>query len=99
MSREEVVMIFFKYLSLQADDVGGGSAVGVETYQTLCEHIARVLYKEELRCGYLSQQQQVMWTVQDDMAARTEADSIDSPYRAMLEKSSLAQTLKKIYDR
>ena len=70
-----------------------------ENYQKLAQQLAVALRHEERRCGFLSGQQQIMWAVQDEMATRTEADATESPYRAMLKKSSLAKTFKSVFDR
>jgi hypothetical protein len=40
----------------------------VLSYQDIAKHLAVGLRHEEQRCGYLTQQKNIMWTIQDDVA-------------------------------
>lgn len=52
------------------------------------------LKHEEQRCGYVSEQTQVMMTAHDDGYA----SNPEATFRAILEKCTLANNVKKMYD-
>lgn len=41
-------------------------------YQDVAKHLAIGLRHEERRCGYLTQQKNIMWTIQDEVALQPE---------------------------
>ena len=75
----------------------GTDKLAVECFHDLVQQLAVALKHEEMRCGYVSAQKHIMWAMQDEVAARPE-DSIESPYKLMLRKSSLAQQLKSVHE-
>ena len=59
------------------------------------KQITMALKHEERRCQYLSTQAKILTTVHDDIATLPE-DSIESPYRNILERRQLEQHLSQI---
>ncbi|RWS03767.1 hypothetical protein B4U79_05397 [Dinothrombium tinctorium] len=70
----------------------------VNSYHECSQRVAIALRFEEKRVGYLSEQTSLMLSLHDEVASMPEEDSEESPYRLILEKSSLAADLKKMYD-
>lgn len=52
------------------------------------------LKHEEQRCGYVSEQTQIMMTAHDDGYA----SNPEATFRSILEKCTLANNIKKMYD-
>ncbi|KAL5018870.1 hypothetical protein ScPMuIL_004592 [Solemya velum] len=69
----------------------------VACYHDLTKQLSVAIKHEEKRCHFLSSQVKVMISVHDDMATMPE-DSIESPFKCILQKSQLARDLKTIYD-
>ncbi|ELU15283.1 hypothetical protein CAPTEDRAFT_221562 [Capitella teleta] len=70
----------------------------IASYQDIAKHLVVGLRHEEERCGYLTQQKNIMWTIQDDVAMLPEDQRCESPFKIMLKKSQLAKQLKKVHD-
>ncbi|CAH1115368.1 unnamed protein product [Psylliodes chrysocephalus] len=66
----------------------------VKCYHDLSKRMGIVLKYEEKRCGYVSEQTQLMTTAHDD--GYTNGPS--SAFKIILEKCSLANNIKKMYD-
>jgi hypothetical protein len=47
----------------------------IQYYMNLAQQIGIALKHEEQRCGYLSQQKQIMWAIQDEHNALSEGVS------------------------
>ncbi|XP_041362613.1 GATOR complex protein NPRL3-like isoform X2 [Gigantopelta aegis] len=68
-----------------------------DSYLELAKQLTVAIGHEERRCQYLSLQAKIMMAANDEVAALPE-DCLVSPYKLILERSQLAQELKKVYD-
>lgn len=66
----------------------------MKCYHDLSKRMGIVLRYEEKRCGYVSEQTQLMASAHDDGYV----NSSGSPFQIILEKCSLATNIKKMYD-
>ncbi|CAG9861909.1 unnamed protein product [Phyllotreta striolata] len=66
----------------------------VKCYHDLSKRMGIVLKYEEKRCGYVSEQTQLMTTAHDDGYT----NGSNSAFQIILEKCSLANNIKKMYD-
>lgn len=66
----------------------------VKCYHDLSQRIGIILRHEEKRCGYVSEQIQVMMTAHDDGYTNNNG----AAFRVILEKCTLAVNIKKLYD-
>lgn len=66
----------------------------VKCYHDLSKRMGIALKHEEQRCGYVSEQTQIMMTAHDDGYA----SNPEATFRSILEKCTLANNIKKLYD-
>lgn len=66
----------------------------VKCYHDLSKRMGIALKHEEQRCGYVSEQTQVMMTAHDDGYT----SNPEATFCAILEKCTLANNIKKMYD-
>lgn len=65
----------------------------VGCYNDLSQRIGVILKHEEKRCGFVSEQTQMMMTAHDECTTNN-----GSAFNVILEKSTLAQNIKKLYE-
>ena len=73
----------------------------VEVFNDLSHQIGVAIKSQERRCGYLTEQANILWSLQEEVANLPEdQQSGNSPYAMALQgpKSTLAQSLKNIYE-
>ncbi|CAG0909267.1 unnamed protein product, partial [Cyprideis torosa] len=68
----------------------------VQCLYALSRQLGEALKSEEQRCGYLSKQAKIMLSILDEAETR-ERPVTESPFEAILTKSSLAKELRDIY--
>ncbi|XP_050305472.1 GATOR complex protein NPRL3 [Anthonomus grandis grandis] len=66
----------------------------VRCYHDLSQRLGLILRHEEKRCGYVSEQIQIMMSTHDDC---TTSSTSSAAFQVILEKCTLAQNIKKLY--
>ncbi|XP_071108105.1 GATOR1 complex protein NPRL3-like [Haliotis cracherodii] len=69
----------------------------VDSYHDLAKQLSVTVCHEERRCQYLSTQAKIMMAVHDEVAALPE-DSLEPPFKLILQRSQLARELKSVFD-